>query len=289
MVATTDRSCPECDGDVRSTGQETICSSCGLVVTSHPIDHGPEWRSFADDPETPERTGAPLTPSRHDNGLSTEIGRMRHGTPRRRRRMARLRRRHRRARTPTKRDRNQMYACYEINNLVSSLSLPELVNDTACQIFRTAQKQDLLRGRSIEGFASASVYAACRLLDLSRTTDEILEAATATRNEHTAAFKAINRELDVPLGPPDPIEYLPRFASELDVPAEIEAAAREFVSVCRDSGLINGRNPGGVAAACLYSAAIEAEYDLTQRAAANVADVAPVTIRNTASELLEKP
>lgn len=180
-----------------------------------------------------------------------------------------------------------MYACYEIKQLVSRLSLPESIETTASQLFRSAQDEDLLRGRSIEGFACASVYTACRLLDLSRTTSEVVDAASATRNEHLAAFKALNRELDVPIGPPNPTEYLPRFASELELPNEIESRARELVSVCRDSGLLNGRNPSGVAAACLYSAAVEADYDLTQKEAANAADVAPVTIRNTATELLE--
>jgi transcription initiation factor TFIIB len=45
------------------------------VVSEDRIDRGPEWRSFADDDTNPERTGAPLTRSRHDRGLSTEIGR----------------------------------------------------------------------------------------------------------------------------------------------------------------------------------------------------------------------
>jgi transcription initiation factor TFIIB len=77
--------CPECGGSVVADGHETVCRDCGLVVDADRVDRGPEWRSFADDDGQPERTGAPLTTSRHDRGLSTEIGRTTRATGRRRR------------------------------------------------------------------------------------------------------------------------------------------------------------------------------------------------------------
>lgn len=67
--------CPECGGSIQSTTVETISTNCGLVLDEHRIDNGPDWRSFEDTETNPERTGAPLTPSRHDRGLSTVIGR----------------------------------------------------------------------------------------------------------------------------------------------------------------------------------------------------------------------
>ncbi|PSP51431.1 transcription initiation factor IIB, partial [Halobacteriales archaeon QH_1_68_42] len=74
-MSTTVTTCPECEGSLRSDDRETVCTRCGLVVAEDNIDRGPEWRSFADDETERERTGAPLTRSRHDRGLSTEIGR----------------------------------------------------------------------------------------------------------------------------------------------------------------------------------------------------------------------
>src|SRR6056297_2694446 len=66
--------CPECGGRTRVDAAERVCIDCGLVVDADRIDHGPAWRSFDDDDANPKRTGAPLTSSRHDRGLSTEIG-----------------------------------------------------------------------------------------------------------------------------------------------------------------------------------------------------------------------
>ena len=278
---TTTNACPECGGRPERGNGETVCGDCGLVLSSDHIDHGPEWRSFADDDTDPKRTGAPLTRSRHDKGLSTEIGRSTRVKGRKRKRLARMRRQHNRARIATKRDRNQVYAFTEIRRLTGSLSLPERIRDHACSLFDSAQSEDLLRGRSLEGFAAACVYAACRVAGVSRTVDEVADAAKATRGEQTAAYDAINRELGLPVGPIDPAEYLPRFASKLDLDDAVERRAREYVAAAADRGISTGRNPGGVAAACLYTAGRDVGAGLTQREAADVADVTPVTLRST--------
>jgi transcription initiation factor TFIIB len=106
--------------------------------------------------------------------------------------------------------------------------------------------------------------------------------------ELKAAYDALNRELGLPTGPIDPEEYVGRFASELDVPKHVEARSREFVADGRERGLINGRNPSGFAATCLYAAAIEAGHDLTQREAADVAGVTPVTLRTAYYDLMKE-
>ncbi|SEA20945.1 transcription initiation factor TFIIB [Haloplanus vescus] len=273
--------CPECSGRLNADGTETVCGQCGLVVDEYCIDHGPEWRSFDDDQTNPERTGAPLTQSRHDRGLSTDIGRSTRVKGRKRRRLSRMRVQHNRAQISSKRERNQVYAFTEIRRLVSALSLPKHIRESACSLFRSAQSADLLRGRSLEGFASATVYATCRTCSVSRTVEEVVDAAKATEDEHQAAYRALNRELDIPTGPIDPAEYVPRYASELDVSQAVQRAAETYARRLRESGDTAGRNPSGVAAACLYTAARDAGESLTQRDAAEVADVTPVTVRNT--------
>lgn len=285
---TATETCPECDGRLRTDSTETVCRDCGLVVAEDAIDRGPEWRSFADDDTDPERTGAPLTRSRHDRGLSTEIGRSTRVKGRKRARLARMRKQHTRARIPTKTDRNRVYSFTEIKRLTSKLGLPEHVRDRACVLFESAQETDLLQGRSLEGFAAAAVYATCRTASVSRTLGEILDAAKAEESELKAAYDAMNRELDLPTGPVDPREYLARFGTKLDLPREAERRARELVDTAAEAGLVAGRNPGGVAAGCLYAAASEVGADLTQGEAAHVADVTPVTLRKTYHALRDR-
>jgi transcription initiation factor TFIIB len=258
------------------------------VVDEHAIDPGPEWRSFDDDDTSPERTGAPLTRSRHDRGLSTEIGRSTRVKGHKRRRFARLRRQHKRTQIGTKTERNQVYGFTEIRRVVGALDLPEHVQERACVLFESAQDANLLQGRSIEGFAAAAIYATCRVSEVSRSLAEVTGVTKADRDELDAAYDAMNRELGLPTGPIDPAEYLPRFASKLDVPRAVERRAAELAQRARDAGLDNGRNPCGVAAACLYTASEERGGDLTQAAAAEVAHVTPVTLRRTYVALREE-
>lgn len=285
MSTTTQQVCPECDGHLRRTGVETICKECGLVVAEDELDRGPEWRSFAADETNPERCGAPLTRSRHDRGLSTEIGRSTRLKGRKRRQVARMRRQHNRAQIASKRERNLVYGFTEIRRLTGQLELPDALQEQACVLFESAQNTDLLQGRCIEGFAAAAVYAVCRTMSVSRTIDEIVAVASADEGELKVAYGALNRELELSTGPIAPTEYLARFASKLDVPNGLERRARNLARDAHESGTIAGRNPSGVAAACLYTAARNAGYDLTQKAAADVAGVSAVTVRNTYQDL----
>ncbi len=195
---------------------------------------------------------------------------------------------HKRSKIKNKAERNRVYAFTEIRRLTGALQLPDHIRDRACVLFESAQDADLLRGRSIEGFAAAAVYATCRVDAVSRTLGEVVERAKATDAELKTAYDALNRDLGLPTGPIDPREYLARFASDLDLPRAVERRARELADVAHDRALVSGRNPAGVAAACLYTAATENDCDLTQCRVADVADVTPVTLRSTYYDLREE-
>ncbi len=280
------RSCTECGGDLRQEQSEVVCADCGLVVGGVELDLGPDWGRS--DGETRERrTGAPTTDARHDNGLSTEIG---YGTGaevsgEKKRQFARLRRQHTRAHLSSKSERNKLYAYTEIRQVTSSLSLPDSIRDQACALFDSAQEEELLYGRSIEGFAAASIYAVCRTQSLTRTRHEIAAASSATRDELRVAYDAMNRELGLQVGPIDPRDYLSRYASTLDLGVAVEQRASDHVTALREASLIGGKNPSGVAAACLYQAAQQSGVTVKQEELCELADVARLTLRSTLSDL----
>jgi len=284
--ANTSEGCTECNGDLHQSGAEVVCAECGLVVGSVELKMTPDWGD-SDSESQQRRTGAPMTDARHDKGLSTKIG---YGTGvevsgSKQRQFARLRRQHNRARFPSKSERNKVYAYTEIRQATSSLSLPDSVRDQACALFDSAQSAELLYGRSIEGFAAAVVYAVCRTQSIARTRAEVVAASSATMDELNAAYDAMNRELGLPVGPIDPRDYLARYASSLGLGMVVENRAREHVSALQDAHLIGGKNPSGVAAACLYRAADEEGVDVTQEALTEVADISRLTIRSTLSDL----
>jgi transcription initiation factor TFIIB len=289
-TSTNAETCPECGGELDTTGEETNCRTCGLIVEEHRIDHGPEWRAFEDETTERARTGAPLTPARHDRGLSTEIGRGRDATgnrvsPGKRRRLSRLRREHKRARWQSKAERNLAHACGEIARMTGALGLPKAVRKEASQIYRRAQAADLIIGRAIETMAAGSLYAACRCRGLSRLSRDIAAVARCDQQKVELGYGILNSELGLQAQLIGASDRIPRFATECSASDPVQYRALELASIAEDAGLTNGRNPSGVAAACLYLAGEEFDVGYTQAELARHADVSKATVRERYYEL----
>ena len=293
---TDELTCPECDGSVAVDTEhgETVCEECGLVVEEDEIDRGPEWRAF-DSAEKDEksRVGAPTTNMMHDKGLSTNIGwqdKDAYGNQlsnRQRRKMQRLRTWNERFRTRDSKERNLKQALGEIDRMASALGLPESVRETASVIYRRALNENLLPGRSIEGVATASLYAAARQAGTPRSLDEITQVSRVEKDEIARTYRYVVRELGLEVAPADPESYVPRFASDLDLSDEAERRARQLLTSAKEQGIHSGKSPVGLAAAAVYAASLLANEKVTQSEVSEVANISEVTIRNRYHELLE--
>ncbi|GAA0682718.1 transcription initiation factor IIB family protein [Natronoarchaeum mannanilyticum] len=287
----TTNQCSECGGRVTTNARETVCENCGLVIDEQQIDRGPEWRSF--EQEERERTGAPLTVARHDRGLSTKIGR---GTDangnvlsgRKRQQLDRLRREQTRGKWQSKADRNLSHGLGEVRRITSALGLSETIRDQACALFRSAQSSDLLLGRSIEGMAAASVHGACRCNGRTRTIDDVTEVAQVRESRVTNCYKTINAELGLPAKPMTPSMFVPRLASELDIPDSVRRRAERLAETAEDEAITTGVSPSGFAGACIYKAACECDQELTQAQVVDAAGVSPVTLRTHRDTLVKE-
>jgi len=265
------------------------------VIEEKLVDLGPEWRAFDEEQrEKRGRTGAPMTLTIHDKGLSTMIDwrdKDSHGkslTPKRRAQIYRLRKWQRRIRVSDAMERNLAFALSEIDRMASQLALPKNVRETASLIYRKAVEERLIRGRSIEGVAAAALYAACRECKIPRTLDEIAEVARVGKKEIGRCYRFIARELLIHLRPTSPIDYVPRFVAELGLSGEVQTKAIEILKEAQAKGITSGRGPTGVAAAAVYIASVLCGERRTQRDVAEVARVTEVTVRNRYKELAEK-
>lgn len=81
-----------------------------------------------------------------------------------------------------------------------------------------------------------------------------------------------------------PTEYVTRYCEQLDVDDTTKELAQDIVEMSSDEGLLSGRSPTGVAAAAVYTAALQTDEKITQSEIATVADVSEVTIRNRYQE-----
>jgi transcription initiation factor TFIIB len=288
--------CPECAGNVINDEEhgETVCEECGLVVEENEIDHGPEWRAFdSKEKDQKSRVGAPTTKMMHDEGLSTNIGwqdKDAYGqtlSSRQREKMQRLRTWNERFRTRDSKERNLKQALGEIDRMASALGLPDNVRETASVIYRRALDEDLLPGRSIEGVATASLYAAARQAGTPRSLDEITNVSRVEKDEIARTYRYIVRELGLEIEPADPEQYVPRFVSELGLSDEVERRARSLLQTAKQEGIHSGKSPVGLAAAAVYAASLLTNEKVTQNQVSDVANISEVTIRNRYHELLE--
>ena len=290
--------CPECGSThlVRDHSRaELVCKNCGLVIDEDFIDYGPEWRAFdSDHREKRARTGAPMTYTIHDKGLSTMISwqnRDSYGKfiPKRNRaQLYRLRKWQRRIRISGSTERTLAIVLSGLDRLASSMSLPRTVRETAAMIFRKAALKKLIRGRSIETVTAASLYAACRQCNVPRTLDEISNTARISRKEVGRTYRYISRELELKLMPTSPQDYISRFCSVLKLSADVQAKTLEILQEATRRELTSGRGPTGIAAASIYIASVLCSERRTQREVAETAGVTEVTIRNRYKELAEK-
>ena len=188
-------------------------------------------------------------------------------------------------RSAAKSERNLAHGLSEVSRIVSALDVSDVIDDQACDLFRSAQSEDLFHGRSIEAMAAGNVYAACRCNRLPWTLDEVSAVARVNKERVENAYRALNRELGLPTVPPSPQQYVPRLVSELGVSQEVRQVAERLAKKAENHRLANGRNPVGVAAGCLYEATQRRSECVTQCELGACADVSPKTVRDRWREL----
>ncbi|MFX1571069.1 MAG: transcription initiation factor IIB [Promethearchaeota archaeon] len=271
-----------------------VCEKCGLVHSEKHIDRGPEWRAFdADQKKKRTRTGAPMTYMIHDKGLSTMIDWKNKDIfgkeipAKLRGQIFRLRKWQSRIRVSDATERNLTFALSELDRMASNLDLQKNLRECSAKIYRDAVEAHLIRGRSIEGVAAASLYAACRMYKVPRTLNEIAEVARVDKKEIGRSFRFISKELDLNLNPTKPMDFLTRFISELQLTTDCQKIAKSIIRMAEERGLTSGRGPTGVCAAAIYASCILSNERRTQRKIARISCVTEVTVRNRFSELVE--
>ncbi|MEM4598623.1 MAG: transcription initiation factor IIB [Candidatus Diapherotrites archaeon] len=287
--------CPECGSTKLKKDEsrgEIICGKCGLVISEDLIDLGKDWRSFDSDQfEKRARAGSPKKYVKLNKGLVTMIdrkGRDLRGnklSTQGKAQMYRLIKWHKRTSVSSSMERNLSIALTELRRIASYLNIPESLVEASALLYRKTVEKGLIRGRLIEAVVAAILYAVCRTYQVPRTLNEMAEASGLTKKEIGRTYRFLVRELkfDVPLT--NPVHYIPRFATELNLSGEVQEKGREIIEKAIKKGLISGRGPTGVAAAAVYIASLLLAERRTQKEVANVAGVTEVTIRNRYREL----
>ncbi len=291
MIATI-KKCPECGSTHLIHDEqrgEIICADCGLVVEDKLVDSSHEFYGKGEEGEKKTRGGAPLSLQKFDKGLTTNVGEISDIyklEAEQTRKFFRLKKWQERVSTSI--ERNLRLAMAELRRIASFLDLPNVVRDEAARLYNLVLQRGFVRGRSMEAVIAACIYAACRSYNIPRTLDEIANASDVERKEIGRTYRFIMRKLGTKTKPSSPEDYIPRFASILNLSPKAQSDALKLLKRKEVAELTSGRGPAGIAAAALYIAALLNDQKKTQREVADVAGITEVTIRNRYKELLEK-
>ena|SRR5205809_5860162 len=125
----------------------------------------------------------------------------------------------------------------------------------------------------------ASIYAACRELNLPRTLDEIAEIANADSIFVGKCYRLLMRHLKLHFPVLDANAYLAKIVNKAHVSEMAYRRALQMLSVVKDNPVSYGKDPKALAVAALYAACLEEGEKVSQTQIAVAGDTSIVTLR----------
>ncbi|MFZ0511803.1 MAG: TFIIB-type zinc ribbon-containing protein [Candidatus Nitrosopolaris sp.] len=293
MEAISTDGCSVCGSDQIVTTHdsgEIICEGCGAVISDKIDEKAPEWRSFTKagvgrEVNDRNRAGIPFTLARSDMGLSTIIGRTNKDAKGSKinssmlSTIQRLRTWDSRIQVYTSTDRNLSQAFAQLYTLKDKLALPNAVIEKTAYIYRKAQENRLVLGRSISAVLVAAIYTACREMGIPRTLNDIATESNVKRKSVAKCYRQLLLGLDLKIPQVDPIKCITRIANKAEISEKTKHQAINLMNTVIEVEISAGKDPMGLAATVIYASCVRAGEIKTQKELANAADITDVTLR----------
>lgn len=276
--------CPNCGDGQKVTDIESgelICTKCGYVIHERVGDEEQDWSVLAREPASKLRT-SPTSLARSGMGLSTIIGRPDRSAGSGLN--AAMRSTFDRLRTWDFRikgqdERSLKRAFVDLDRLRGMLRLSNAIVEKAAYIYRRAQEQGLVRGRTMRAVMGAAIYIVQREMGISGTLDDIIRATNTKEKDLARAYRVLIRELDLKVPMVDPVKCVSRVANKANISERTKRKAMNMIYDVVKSGLAAGKDPMGLAASVLYVSCVNSGEVKSQAAIADAAGVSEVTLR----------
>ncbi len=300
--------CPDCKEEPPNLVEEfasgdTVCASCGLVLSGRIVDTRSEWRTFSNDDQgndDPSRVGDAANPFLHGSQLHTNISFSDGGMKSRELQRAQSKV------TFDKANKSLLAAYREIAAMCESWHLSGTVIDTAKHLFKMVEEGKAFKGKSQDAIIAGCIFIACRQNNVPRTFREIFSMTNVTKKEIGRTFKALDqffaatrreKESAVQGGLYVPAETYAttsstradelclRYCNHLQLSSACTMVAQELANKMSSVGSLAGRSPLSAAAACIYMGSHLMGEPKSAREIANVAGVSDGTIRTAYKQL----
>jgi transcription initiation factor TFIIB len=265
---------------------EVVCSECGVVIQDNIESLSPEWRAYSnDDLASKSRTGMPTSLAFHDMGLSTFISYSNvdaNGaviSPEQLSKVQRMRRWNKISSNNRSYHRNLKNAFAVLSVIKDKLSLSDALIEKSAYNYRKALDKHIIKGRSIRALVVASVYAACRELNVPRTLDEIADTANTDPIFAGKCYRLLVRYMKLHLPVIDSNAYLAKIANKARVSEITYRRGLEMLSAIKENPISHGKDPNALAVAVLYAACLKEGDKVSQAQIAVAGDTSIVTLR----------
>ncbi len=190
-------------------------------------------------------------------------------------------------------ERNFWEAKPKLKMIASKLNIPDYIVETAWKIYSLSTKKKLIMGRSINGFISGSLYVAIRVHDFPRLLDEICDISLVPKKTMHKLIVLIIKDILPELGLKyqiiTPQSLIFRFGNELNLNMPIQKKALDILQNASRNGLKQvGKDPKGIAAACVYIVAKKNGVKVTQTRLGKIAKITEVTLRSRIKQIKNK-
>lgn len=285
--------CPNCGStgfSEDSAKGELYCNSCGSIIDEDRIDFSEEWRAFdAAEKDKKSRSGSSITFTKSDKGLKTKIGssgELNNVKGSKRQQYYRMKKWDNR--TSNSKERLLQRGLSEMKKLVSQLGLPESVSEEAARLLEKSREEGIVKGRNLEVLVAALTFLVARNQGTPRTLDEFAEAISTKKRKLGKTYRYAARELDIPIQPAKPEDFVPRFGEQLGFNGQEQAHAKRIIDEARGEGLLAGKSPKSVVAGVFYIVSSVENKELTQKEIAEKVGVTEVTVRKNYSDIADK-
>lgn len=266
---------------------EVICADTGEVVDEDRVSLKPDWRVYTPEEWNRRVHTSAITHTVHDSGLSTEID-LSIGYKERdkNKRLAQLQKKNRVDRS----SRKTVEALTYLNKICSYLTLPKQVRETSAMILKRVLSTMQPKISRLQVLAVVSVVLAARKHGVPVRIREVISKFGIDEEEYwkIASEIYVNVDLNEFKAYVDPRKFLPQIVSNLGLSQQVYMLSAKLIDALKRSGLTEGKDPAGIAAAVVYIASIILDEKKTQKQVAQAANVTEVTIRNRYRDILDK-
>lgn len=283
--------CPECGGKIIKDEEhgEMVCTNCGLVIDDLFYD-GPDHRAFDAEQWAKRPHIGPSNPKYMTTKiyLESKDASGKKLTWEQRKQIYRIRMWQERSRvkSPYHEDNFVRVVKDKINNIASKLNLQRKIISTATELAYKVSGH--MKGRYHGIVACAIIYLACRLHGEPIPLKKIAKLENIKKDRIARTYKEICRITEINPFPNTAEQYIEKFCNELSLSDDIKELCRTLYSEAKRRGIVNSKNPIGIACSLIYIACKLRGIKVTQKNLMDISGVTEVTIRNRYREIVQK-